>query len=268
MRNPFKKNVARQSGNRHSSKQSSSCNFGLEALEGRRLMSVALQGSTLVLDGAGTNDSAWVSPINSNGRSYYRVFGTVAGASVDQYFESNRVSAIAFYGRGGNDNFSHSTSLNCWMYGGDGADRLTGGFGQDVIYGEGGDDQISDQSTRATANWDNYLFGGDGNDWILGSWGNDQISGGADNDSLYGSDGIDYLWGEDGSDLLEGGNGNDALWGGNGNDRLSGQQGDDWLAGNAGSDVVYGSAGRDHFDYDTTDSTRDFSTSDGDQWWQ
>ncbi len=167
----------------------------------------------LLIEGANTNDWAWVSPMVQNGKSYYRTFGNVGSSPVDVWY-----------------------------------------------------DTISDQTQRASMNWDNYLFGGAGNDYILGSAGNDQIHGDAGYDKLYGGDGIDWMWGDGEADQMEGGWGNDALWGGGGDDTLSGQQNDDWLAGGEGRDTLYGGSGKDRFHYDAVDF-RDFNASEGDQWW-
>ena len=239
----------------------------VETLETRQLMSVGIDGNGgLVIQGGGQNDWAWISPVANNGKTYYRVYGNLAGVPTDKWFDPMQVRNVQFRGYAGNDDFANNTSVPCWMWGGDGNDKLDGGSGQDVIYGDAGDDYIADQTTRATANWDNWFFGGFGNDTIQGSAGNDQIHGDAGVDNLFGGNGIDYLWGDDGNDRIEGGWGNDALWGGNGDDLLAGQQGDDWLAGNAGRDTLYGASGRDRFDYDTLDF-RDLNAAEGDTRW-
>ncbi|NMG00884.1 hypothetical protein GPA27_26230, partial [Aromatoleum toluolicum] len=64
-------------------------------------------------------------------------------------------------------------------------DTLTGGIGDDQLYGRQGNDILS---------------GGDGNDLLFGESGNDSLSGGAGND---------YLDGGTGSDTMAGGSGND-----------------------------------------------------------
>ncbi|MCA9539884.1 MAG: hypothetical protein KC620_13395 [Myxococcales bacterium] len=82
-------------------------------------------------------------------------------------------------GKGGSDT----------ICGGEGADELQGGDGDDWIYGYGGNDTI---------------WGGDGPDKLRGGEGDDKI---------YGNDGDDKLEGQDGADRLEGGPGNDELYG-------------------------------------------------------
>jgi Ca2+-binding RTX toxin-like protein len=53
------------------------------------------------------------------------------------------------------------------------------------------------------------LSGGTGDDTLYGDAGNDTLSGGSGKDKLYGGDGNDTLDGGDGDDVLEGGKGND-----------------------------------------------------------
>nr|WP_256675136.1 immunoglobulin-like domain-containing protein [Pseudomonas sp. URMO17WK12:I11] len=85
------------------------------------------------------------------------------------------------------------------------------------------------------------LLGGSGNDIIFGQGGNDYIDGGKGNDILLGGMGNDTLLGGEGNDLLFGGAGNDTLIGGKGNDILTGGTGADtfvWKAGDTGQDVI------------------------------
>jgi len=120
-----------------------------------------------------------------------------------------------------------------------------------VVYGQGGDDQITiSPALRLPAE----IFGDDGDDILRGGGGSNRLSGGAGNDTLYGGAANDILWGgEDqdrlngqaGHDLLFGDLGNDALNGGVGNDVLAGGDGSDWLQGGGGSDVLIGGDGAD-----------------------
>jgi hypothetical protein len=84
----------------------------------------------------------------------------------------------------------------CTITGTDGADRLTGTRGDDVICGLGGDDRI-----RA----------GGGDDVVYGDAGTDTLRGDGGGDVLYGDDGDDTLRGDAGRDVLGGGPGADAL---------------------------------------------------------
>jgi Ca2+-binding RTX toxin-like protein len=63
-----------------------------------------------------------------------------------------------------------------------------------------------------------FLTGGAGDDVINGLGGNDTLGAGSGNDILNGGAGDDVLYGQDGKDTLDGGTGNDDLQGGAGND--------------------------------------------------
>lgn len=240
-------------------------NIGMESLEGRQLMSVSVLNSTLVINGNNAVDQGYVSgPLNINGRNYLVVNGRFEGTVVNRYILASTVSRIQFRGFGGNDDFRNHSSVPSVMLGGDGADTLVGGFRSDTIYGEGGNDRISDQTSVASNNWDNYLIGGEGDDLIAGSAGNDVLYGQNGNDTLAGGAACDYITGDAGNDLLEGNTGPDYLYGGAGNDVLAGHQGNDTLSGGAGRDTVWGFGGADWFEQDPYD-VRDFSNSDGDR---
>lgn len=98
---------------------------------------------------------------------------------------------------------------------------LTGTFGNDVIVGTSGVDDID---------------AGIGNDTVCGNGGNDIIDGGIGNDLLCGDDGNDDMDGSIGNDTLCGGTGNDTLEGGIDNDALDGGDGTDDLDGELGND--------------------------------
>ena len=112
------------------------------------------------------------------------------------------------------------------------ANRLSGGRGNDTIYGgPGGDDKNSDTIYGGSGH--DKLYGGRGDDKLYGSEGNDELRGGADDDTLSGSSGTDKLYGGDGEDILDGGSGDDILDGGDGEDiyRFSQNDGDDDIKG-------------------------------------
>jgi Ca2+-binding RTX toxin-like protein len=144
----------------------------------------------------------------------------------------------------------------------------------DVLYGNGGNDQL--QSDFSVAGEFVLMYGGTGNDdlnihdvtqsWMraYGEAGNDAIDGGNMGDSLDGGTGNDLLTGALGTDTLFGGDGNDRLYGywylndnvsdgtdhlygGTGNDRLFGQAGVDFLYGGPGNDTLNGGSGIDRF---------------------
>ena len=91
----------------------------------------------------------------------------------------------------------------------DGANKGTFSFsGSIVIYGKGGNDNISIDSAITR---DAIIFGGDGKDTVSGGGGSDVLVGNAGNDSLKGNAGRDLLFGGDGADKLDGGSGDDIL---------------------------------------------------------
>ncbi|MCU0568611.1 MAG: hypothetical protein MUF49_18690 [Oculatellaceae cyanobacterium Prado106] len=119
-------------------------------------------------------------------------------------------------------------------------DRQTSGYGNDILYGNGGFD---------------YLSSGLGDDTLYGGTGSDELRGGGDYDDLYGEQGIDYLFGEEGLDELYGGDDTDYLYGGTDADTLGGGYGDDYLYGESGNDWMHGHDGTDFMDGGDNDDT-------------
>ncbi len=107
-----------------------------------------------------------------------------------------------------------------WVAAGNGNDTVLALAGNDVIYGQGGDDRLE---------------GGDGNDLIVESAGDNWLIGG------------------DGNDRLVGGIGNDILLGGLGNDILSSSLGRNLLIGGEGRDYLFGTLGQNVLIAGTTD---------------
>ncbi|MFQ2285483.1 type I secretion C-terminal target domain-containing protein, partial [Aeromonas dhakensis] len=163
-----------------------------------------------------------------------------------------------------------------------GSDRLDGGAGDDILFGDAihfagingegyaaikqyvagklsagsvTDAQVHDYITDHASEFDqsssndkaDVLIGGDGNDILFGQGGDDFLFGGAGNDILFGGAGHDTLYGESGNDTLYGGSGNDTLFGGSGDDTLSGGLGNDILVGGLGNDILKGDGGADTF---------------------
>ncbi|MCR4880469.1 MAG: hypothetical protein K6A44_00750 [bacterium] len=115
-------------------------------------------------------------------------------------------------------------NVDYYIIGGNGAQTIKGGNGNDVIFGDkpNGHDENG-----------NYIYStkADGNDTIYGGAGNDYIIGGAGNDFIDGGEGKDYLDGGAGNDTLVGGtvNADDLnytqlnykeIYGGTGNDTI------------------------------------------------
>lgn len=149
-----------------------------------------------------------------------------------------------FLGTRGRDTLSGGAGDD-FLYGYEDADLMSGGGGNDNLYGGAGNDT---------------LMGGDGNDSIYGEQGNDSLRGGNQNDFLQGGDGADRLFGDAGNDVLQGyrfgptGTAGDFVRIDDGaNDSLDGGTGDDYLSGGDGNDSLVGGAGFDEIDGDDGD---------------
>lgn len=156
---------------------------------------------------------------------------------VSQNFAAADVSAVRFYGYGGNDQFTNGTAVRATVDGGDGDDTLRGGSGADAITGNFGNDT---------------LYGGAGNDRLLGSGGSDKLHGELGNDELMGHGGADELRGGEGSDSLNGGSDGDVLYGEAGNDLL--------MAIGLGTDLLFGGSQWDQIWRDGSDMHNDPTT--------
>ncbi|KIC45449.1 hypothetical protein RA29_20630 [Tateyamaria sp. ANG-S1] len=172
--------------------------------------------------------------------------------------------------------YAASTGRNDTVNGGDGADTIWAGIGEDLLNGQNGNDALIGEAGNDT------IYGGSGNDFLRGDTGDDSLHGkegadvleggsgddqldgdegadtlrgGSGNDALVGNWGADYLHGGDDNDTLRGGDGADALLGGNGNDQISGDAGSDNLDGGAGSDTLDGGLGDDRLQGDAGNDT-------------
>ena len=135
----------------------------------------------------------------------------------------NGAAARRLYGGEGDDRLIACVPYECMgdrreatMFGGPGADTLSGKGGRDLLRGGDGDDVLVGSGN------DDWLYGGPGDDELVGWWG------------------ADHLYGGHGHDKLEGGKNNDVLVGGTGRDELWGGPGNDWMFGRRGADVLYG----------------------------
>ena len=128
------------------------------------------------------------------------------------------------------------SSYNDILAGDQRPNKLSGGSGNDTLYGgPGGDYRNADTMRGGPGN--DHVFGGRGDDTLYGDSGADTLRGGPDEDTLYGGTGDDTLDGGNDDDILEGGSGSDKLYGGDGDDILDGGYGDDVLEGGDGSDI-------------------------------
>jgi Ca2+-binding RTX toxin-like protein len=122
------------------------------------------------------------------------------------------------------------------VYGGDGADSISGGLSDAQLYGDAGDDTID----AASAGFSAIAIGGAGNDLIYTNPNGQSVNaglGGDGDDRIYNAR---YAVGGDGTDTLVGGHPQGLSTGA----ILQGQAGDDSLVGTDGSDGLYGGAGR------------------------
>jgi serralysin len=144
-------------------------------------------------------------------------------------FENLTLTYSAFRGSGaGNDLDNVIDGRDAYAAG------LSGGGGNDTLYGSDG------------------IVLDAGRDGLSGGDGDDELHGGANDDGLNGDAGNDLLFGDDGDDGIFGGPGNDTMFGGAGDDHF-------FLTGAAiteiGQDSVDGGAGFDTLQYRSLDSS-------------
>lgn len=131
----------------------------------------------------------------------------------------------------GNDNLCMHDTSHAWCnnaMGGDpwpAAAEIKGGIGDDNI----------DTSLGAVASYVDVINGGSGDDVIYGNAGNDEITGAGGDDTIYGNAGNDDIWAGDGEDTVYGGDGEDQIDGGKDPDSLyGGGHADDICGGEGG----------------------------------
>jgi Ca2+-binding RTX toxin-like protein len=210
-----------------------------ESLEGRRMFSAWLSGSTLLVYGGAGNDTIQVSLSQGPVVNVINVYENGANTAFPAYLVGN----VQVHGFAGHDTLGIGAGVvSSYVNGGDGDDFIVGGDAADSLWGE------------------------NGNDTIVGGYGNDYIRGGGDNDTLYGDAGLDNL---------SGGAGDDTIYGGSENDYLFGDVGSDWLIGNSGRDSMYGGDGNDYFtakdeeqDYVSGGAGWDTASIDKREWWE
>jgi Ca2+-binding RTX toxin-like protein len=155
-------------------------------------------------------------------------------------------------GLGGNDVISHLGTGNAYIMGGNGADSITSGSGDDVILGDVGTlDFTAGIRTVLEGVIETPDLGG--NDSISTDTGADWAIGGTGNDLIQHGSGIAVLMGDAGRIEADTNGyftlaiaaqtnlgGNDTIYGGSDRDIILGGAGKDWIAGGAGSDFMAG----------------------------
>lgn len=163
------------------------------------------------------------------------------------------------YGGDGADVITGDANDN-WIIGGKGADTLRGAGGNDflifdaedvLVYGGPGFDIAQAVGSKGvvlnlTQSAIEVAIGSSGSDILIGG-GNSNvfIAGGKGADFIYGGGADDVLSGEDGDDLIEGMAGDDLIRGHRGQDLIRGGQGNDMLYGGDDNDVLIGADGDD-----------------------
>ena len=172
------------------------------------------------------------------------LFGTEEGEVLESWDGDSELYYDVIYGDGGDDE----------LIGGKENDTLLGGKGDDVLRGNDGDDLMDGGFGR------DHFHGGDGSDTVtyesaptgvmvdltsgigdLGASGDRYF----DVENVIGSQFKDYIYGDGNNNKLEGLGGDDTIFGGRGKDTIDGGEGDDQLLGEDGNDQISGGEGRD-----------------------
>jgi Ca2+-binding RTX toxin-like protein len=173
-------------------------------------------------------------------------------------FEKSEIKEVLFKGLDGDDTFINNTHLLTTAHGNNGADRLIGGWRQDMLHGGDGDDVIrgrnghdilgsfvsASKSGHSPLFFEHLVTQGSGHDEA----GNDYMDGGPGRDFFLAGEGNDRLIAGIGMDYLDGGAGDDFLKTYGLNDDVRGREGDDTYSmfggfafDNQGNTVVRGS---------------------------
>lgn len=242
----------------------------LETLESRRMLSVNIDGNTLIVEGTSANDSILVEQLSPF--SFF-IFQNGSGAV---HTTSNPILNIELRGLAGNDTLALGPSVGIFglthskLVGGANDDTLVPAAvgSRDVLDGGDGCDtadyrfrcdnlnlslnNIPDDGNFAFGEQDNIydtvenILAGKGSDLLFGSSLKNYLDGGRGNDVIYGAEGNDVLVGGLGNDSMRGGDGDDVLDGGAGIDSMFGDNDNDWIyAWDGVTDIIAGGAGND-----------------------
>lgn len=263
--------------------------FGIvEALEGRRLLaaSISLNPTTQVLSISGTDSRDSILVTEHNGQVGVEVY-TDDVLSRQASFARSSIASLVVDAKGGNDKIVAVTATmpstltggagDDVIYGGHVNDVITGGAGDDTLYGGHGDDIYKYAGTTALGNdtiGEKFAEGVDTLDFASFGYGvsvdltlsNTKQTVASGNLSLtFTTSGdannaqtMEGVVGTNFADVIRGNDRRNILKGNGGNDVLEGGSGDDSLDGGAGDDTyVFGAGGNLGFDTIADASGRD-----------
>ena len=207
---------------------------------------IGTSGADGALATASDDDSAvWglagADGISLDGDGNHIAHGGDGGDTID--VEAGSTGVLNIFGEGGNDtvtNAAGATGGALNIYGGLGADTLAGSDTNDHIYGN-----VAAPSGTVADSADS-ITAGDGNDYVNGNAGADTIDGEDGSDRIFGGADGDSIDGSAGNDTVNGNKGDDTISGGDDNDSLRGGADDDSITGDAGNDIIQGDLGDDN----------------------
>ena len=151
----------------------------------RAVVSPRSSSSSTSATGTDSRDAAWAATAPTGWASRRPAQATLNGDS-DVDVTISGVDRWEHRGRDGNDVLDGRGAPPVRIYGGEGADRLTGGAGPDDLYGDDDGEPGRQRRARSVEAADDDLYGYLGNDTLIGGDGDD---------SLYGYEGRDTAQG-------------------------------------------------------------------------
>ena len=199
---------------------------GVESLEGRRMFSTTFEFGAVDVQGTDAADQITLSetvrltmtPSGLQSERILRVTEATGNFTRTTDVPLNSVRFIHIEAGEGDDVITNLTSRGARVFGQGGNDSITGGGGQDYLYG---DTTFIDGFGYVDFNpGRDVIQGGGGGDYIEGNAGDDELRGGLGDDTIVGGAGIDRMFGEHGNDTIRAkdGTGFETVDGGEGTD--------------------------------------------------